>query len=253
MNARIFLVFAFALSASCGGGGGGGEPSLPTRFPYASVYSQSNGIFSGAIYAFGVHADGALSPVSGSPFAPTSGSASFAMAITHDPKFLYSVDSITGKLSAFLIHADGSLSAVTGSPFPNPFPMPDFPNVLVAHPTADFLYESGLAGSLLAWTAQARRKSRASPRTLTTRALSAVPASCESLGSAFLPGAVAVDPMGKFLYVGNALSLMGFGGPLYAYSIDAVGRTDGCARITVWRRRGSVLGRDRCVREVPDR
>jgi 6-phosphogluconolactonase len=36
-----------------------------------------------------------------------------------------------------------------------------------------------------------------------------------------VPGAIAVDPAGKFLYVSNAISQMGFGGLLYAYSIDA--------------------------------
>src|SRR6267142_1807993 len=120
MNARIVLICAFAVIAGCGGGGSDGPPPVPSRFLYATAYSQdSNGILSGGIYAFGVEAGGALIPVSGSPFAATSGSAPFVIAITRDSKYLYSVDAVTGKLLAFLIHSDGSLTAVPGAPFPN--------------------------------------------------------------------------------------------------------------------------------------
>jgi 6-phosphogluconolactonase len=265
MNGRIVLICAFAFIAGCGGSDS--TPPLPSKFLYASVYNQNgNGVdappqrVSGAVYAFGVDANGTLSPVSGSPFAPTAVSAPFTIAITHDSKFLYSSDYATGKLSAFLILSDGSLTVVPGSPFATP----DFPTALVTHPMAEFLYVFGVGsaplwkGSLtvyaidsatgaisltssttigytVAYNAAASTPDGrylygySSPAAIAgfstdaaTGVLSPLPGNPLALDSgSFSAGPMAIDMAGKFLYVGNGRSLMGVGQGLYAYSIDA--------------------------------
>jgi 6-phosphogluconolactonase (cycloisomerase 2 family) len=131
--------------------------TISSRFLYASGCNwngpDANPYFTGGIYGFSVDlATGVLSPVPGSPFAPTAtcGLVSITqgvgapIAITQDSKFLYSVDS-AGKLLAFLIQSDGSLTAVSGASFTVPSP-----EYLVAHPKLDLLYGgSGLSGTVL--------------------------------------------------------------------------------------------------------
>jgi 6-phosphogluconolactonase len=250
------------LLAACGGGGGGGGPPVSSKFLYAAAYSVSaSGTVSGAIYAFSVDpATGAISPLAGSPFAPTSGTAQNAIAITRDSKFLYAgaaagADSLTGILSAFLIHADGSLTAVSGAPFSTP----DDPEVLVAHPTADFLYVAGASGKVTVFaidTATGALILRSSIDTngafpngtgftadgryyyqssylnsqiagfavdAANGALSPVPGSPYLLtpSASSNPGDIAIDPAGKFVYILNSFVDLNFGEPLWAYSINA--------------------------------
>jgi 6-phosphogluconolactonase (cycloisomerase 2 family) len=128
--------------------------TISSRFLYASGCNwngpNANPYFTGGIYGFSVDlATGVLSPVPGSPFAPTAACTLVSITqgvgaqimITHDSKFLYSYDSAS-KLLAFQIRSDGSLSAVSGAPFNIPgwplFLVAD----LVANPTVDFLYTS---------------------------------------------------------------------------------------------------------------
>ena len=258
MSARIVLICAFAVIAGCGGGGIDGPPP-GAKFLYASVASQnSDGTFSAAIYAFGVHDHGTLSPVSGSPFAPTSNS---PIAITRDSKFLYSGDS-TDKLSAFVIHSDGSLTAVPGSPFATSgavlalvtHPMADF--LYVSGYTATgvntfTVYAINSATGAISPTAYTPGNDslnyvgaftpdgrylygyvygdlppqiRVASTDPATGALSRVPVGpVEALNPGdFAPGPMAIDPAGKFLYVGNVRSGLAHSyGGLYAYSIDA--------------------------------
>ena len=241
--------------------------AVGSRFLYTSGCTwngpMANPYFTGGIYAFKVElATGVLSPVPGSPFAPTAtcGLVSITqgtgapIAISHDSKFLYSVDS-AGNLLALLIHSDGSLSAVPGAPFTSP----ESPIFLVADPTLDFLYVSGNSGKVMVFaidsttgavnltstadtnvvdypggatvTPDGRYYYQAFPESghivgfstsAVTGALSPVPGSPLVLGSNQLPEEVAVDPAGKFLYVSNGSSQAGPGGSLYAYSIDAL-------------------------------
>jgi 6-phosphogluconolactonase (cycloisomerase 2 family) len=238
MNARIVLICAFAVIASCGGGGGSGPavPSSPTHFLYASTFKQSSNEITG-IYAFGVDAGGVLTPVSGSPFSPTSGG---SIAISRDSKFLYIADVPTGKIAAFSINSDGSLSPVPGGPFA----VPETPSFILASPTADFLYAiSGLPATVMAFAIDSATgapsqtssvqvtddvrgatitpdgrylyvDSFGGPSELTgyslnavTGALSLVPGSpldvTQVFGFGFDAGSVIVDPTGKYLYAGN--------------------------------------------------
>jgi 6-phosphogluconolactonase (cycloisomerase 2 family) len=249
--------------------------TVSSRFLYASGCSwngpMANPYFTGGIYGFSVDlVTGVLNPVPGSPFAPTAACSLYSItlanaapiAVTHDSKFLYSVDS-AGKLLAFLIQSDGSLSAVLGAPFT----VLSSPESLVAHPKLDLLYGTTSSGTVLVFTIDSATGAASltssvdtaadlGGSTLTpdgryyyqtipdvfgsgnnaqiagfstngvTGALSSVPGSPLSLGSNLnqFPQVMAVDPAGKFLYVSNGASLQqtGYGGPMHAYSIDPV-------------------------------
>jgi 6-phosphogluconolactonase len=250
----VILHLAAVTGLGACGGGSGGPPPVASQFLYASVYIENAGVLTSAgIYVFSVgSASGALSAVTGSPFAPTAGGG--PIAITRDSRFLYSVDA-SGKLLAFMIQRDGSLSPVFGSPFASP----ERPEVLVAHPTADFLYASGASGKVLAFKidptsgaaslvfsidtggiipygagitpdgqyyyqdSDADAQVEAFSINAMTGALTAVPGSPFQLPGAASgnPGNLVIDSTGKFLYVANLFSLMGFGEPTWAYSIDA--------------------------------
>lgn len=265
MNARIVLIFAFALVAGCGGGGSDGTPAVQSRFLYASAYAGPN-TFPASIYGF----SGGLSPVPGSPVATAAGGG----PIARDSKLLYTsnynaFDVNFGDLLAFQINADGSL---TNAPAAS-YSMPGAQLGLVAHPTADFLYASGNSGVLtvLAIDSATGALSPTSSVTLAnkflknsavitpngrylyqndldrnddlfptsvqlagfstdaaTGALSPVPGSPLTLttpspSTTSDTGPMAIDPTGKFLYVGYRFVVLNVGddGGLAAYSIDA--------------------------------
>jgi DNA-binding beta-propeller fold protein YncE len=67
------------------------------------------------VSAFSIGADGALTPVTGSPFA--AGTNPFSVAVDPTAKFVYVVNEVSNNVSAFSIGADGALTPVTGSPF----------------------------------------------------------------------------------------------------------------------------------------
>jgi len=178
MKARIVVICAFAVLAGCGGGGNDGTPAAPSKFLYASAYSGPNE-FPAAIYGFAVDSGGALSLVPGSPAQTANGGG--PIAITRDSKFLYTTTAPYGPF-VFQIHADGSL---TNAPFPS-FSWPDTPVGLVAHPTADFLYESGYSGVLTVFAIDSA-----------TGALS--PTSSVTLGE-FIKNSAVITPNGRYLY-----------------------------------------------------
>jgi 6-phosphogluconolactonase len=231
-----------------------------SRFLYVSTSGNS---VPGGIYAFDVDATtGALSPVAGSPFSPTAGSG--PIAISRDSKFLYVSDGVpsNGKLWAFAINLDGSLGPVSGSPFT----IPDLLEFLVASPSSDFLYGSGIsspsvvmafaidpatgAASLISSGNAAPTYTYYRGATMTpngqflyagilsassqiagfsTNAATGVPSPVP--GSPLATpvtddaevGPIAVDSMGKFLYVPNLYSFMVVHACCaYAFTIDAV-------------------------------
>jgi 6-phosphogluconolactonase (cycloisomerase 2 family) len=116
----------------------GMTPATVVRPTPRFLYAASNGP-NGAITAFRVDpATGSLTAI-GTPYSTTNNPVS--LAVTRDSKFLYVAEN-SGYVSARAIQADGSLVPIPGSPFPNP----DTPTGVVAHPTADFLYVSTKAG-----------------------------------------------------------------------------------------------------------
>jgi 6-phosphogluconolactonase len=269
VNARIVLIFAFALVAGCGGGASDSTPAVPSRFLYASAHAGPN-TFPASIYGLAVYTGGALSPVPGSPATTADGGG--PNAITRDSKLLYTsyyyaFDVNFGELLAFQINADGSL---TNASAPS-YSMSGAQLGLVAHPTADFLYASGNSGVLtvLAIDSATGALSPTSSVTLAnkflknsavitpdgrylyqndldrnddlfptslqlagfstdaaTGALSPVPGSPLTLTTPSITsstGPMAIDPTGKFLYVGYQFVVLDVGGDggLAAYSIDA--------------------------------
>jgi 6-phosphogluconolactonase len=157
---------------------------------------------------------GALSPVSGSPFA----AGSFPVSVAVDPsgKFAYVANecdiesvlcSLNGTVSAFTIdRTTGALSPVPGSPFA----AGSFPFSVAVDPSGRFAYVANLSGNVSAFTIDS-----------TTGALGSVPSSPFAAGPSSL--SVAVDPLGKFVYVANLcgnISCTGSGN-VSAFTIDS--------------------------------
>src|SRR5579864_4660604 len=147
---------------------------------------------------------GALSPVPGSPFA--AGVNPVSMAVTPSNKFVYAANNGSKNISAYTVNGTtGALTPVSGSPFATGA----FPQALVIDPSGKYVYvASQTDNNISAYTIDA-----------TTGALNSVPGSPFATSTnEFSPGstpwAEAIDPSGKFLYVG-AVS-----GYIVAYTID---------------------------------
>ena len=180
------------------------------HFPY-SVTVDPTGKFayvvSGGddnILAYAIGTDGALTTISGSPFA----TGSFPSAVVADPtgKFVYVANERGHNISAYHIDAIGGLKPVTGSPFTT-----GSGTVSVAvDPTGKFVYvPSHGEDDVFAFSIGA------------DGALKPVPGSPFAAGKS--PESIAVDPTGKFVYVGNYVDNQTAFGSISAYSIGAKG------------------------------
>jgi len=135
---------------------------------------------------------GGLTTISGSPFPVGAGNGPSGMAIDSAGKFLFLAHANLNGIFAFTRDATtGALTEVPGSPFA----AGSAPHHVVVHPSANFLYASNLndpMGSISAHTIDA-----------TTGALTAIAGSpfATQAGSPG-PGRLAIDPSGKYLYVG---------------------------------------------------
>ncbi len=243
-----------AFTPGCGGGGGGGNPGppgLPSRFLYASAFQETSpgsGKFTGGIYAYQFDpSSGGITAVAGSPFATDTIGA--PVALSGDGRFLYSINFATdGSIAAFSIEVDGSLARVPGAPFVTTEPT----RWLVTDPAADFLFAIAYSGDLTVYaidsstgalTAQSGVAALGSPLVITpdgqrlyqispsqifefsidpaTGALKPLAGSPVAIQTnTFGPGDAAIDPSGRFIYVTNLSVFTGFGGPMYAWSID---------------------------------
>ena len=245
-----------ALAHGCGGGGGGskpGPPGLPSRFLYASAYQETipgSGKFTGGIYAYKFDpANGGITVVAGSPFATDTVGA--PVAINRDARFLYSINFATdGSIAAFSIQVDGSLASVPGAPFATTEPIA----MLVIDPAADFLYAIAYSGDLTVYTIDSstgaltaqstagvaalgsplvitpdgQRLYQISPSEIFEFSIDPATGALKPLAGSpvaiqtntFGPGDAAIDPSGRFIYVTNFTAFTGFGGPMYAWSID---------------------------------
>jgi 6-phosphogluconolactonase len=117
-------------------------------------------------------------------------------------KFLYATDLTGGRIYAFQVNqSNGSLSAVAGSPFA--VPSNGQPSFDVVDKSGKFLYSSLISGGVAAFALDSL-----------TGALNDVPGSPFPTSSQ--PTCMAMDPVGRFIYVGNAGS-----GSIDGFSIDA--------------------------------
>jgi 6-phosphogluconolactonase (cycloisomerase 2 family) len=96
------------------------------------LYVARSGTNSGiAVYTIG--ANGALNPISGSPFA--AGNGPFALAIDKTGKYLYAANRADGTISGYTIGTGSTLTAISGSPFDSG----DFVNTLGIDPGGTYL------------------------------------------------------------------------------------------------------------------
>ncbi len=244
------------LTPGCGSGGGGGNPGplgLPSRFLYASAFQETSpgsGKFTGGIYGYRFDPTSAgLTVVTGSPFATDTIGA--PVAVSHDARFLYSINFATdGSLAAFSIQVDGSLATVPGAPFVTT----ELTRWLATDPAADFLYAIAYSGDLtvhtidsstgaltvqstagvaalgspLVITPDGQRLYQISPSQIFEFSIDPATGALKPLAGSpvaiqtntFGPGDAAIDPSGRFIYVTNLSVFTGFGGPMYAWSID---------------------------------
>jgi 6-phosphogluconolactonase (cycloisomerase 2 family) len=82
-----------------------------------------------SVSAFSIGADGALTPVAGSPF--TAGRRPVGIAVTPDGDHLYTADFDSSTISAFAIAPTGALRELPGSPIPSGGLHPAFQSVAV--------------------------------------------------------------------------------------------------------------------------
>jgi len=152
------------------------------------------------VSAFSIDAtSGALTQITGSPFAAETGPR--GVAVDPSGKYVYVTNHGDDDVSAYSITAaTGALTPVPGSAFETG----DTPFDVVVDPSGKFVYVTNhLSGNVSAYTLAAA-----------TGALTPVPGSPFTAGSE--PHGVAVDPSGKFVYVANHAS-----NNVSAYSINA--------------------------------
>lgn len=210
-----------------------GSPFAAGNSPYAvTVYAPKFG-YNAAANAFAYVANGgsndisaytidgvsgALTPVSGSPFAAGNGPRSITVdpsgpvtssptgVVSVDPagKFAYIANAASNSISAYSINGNtGALTAVSGSPFP----AGNTPYSAAVDPSAKFLFVANhVSNNISAYTITM------------SGALSALNGAPLAAGSA--PSSVILDPSDKFLYVANTSS-----GNISVYTVDAASGT----------------------------
>jgi 6-phosphogluconolactonase (cycloisomerase 2 family) len=169
--------------------------AVPLRAQFVYVANQD----SNNVSAYSIGANGALTPVPGSPFA--AGSVPFSVAVDPTAKFAYVANDFSNNVSAYSIGTNGALTPVPGSPFA----AGSFPISVAVDPTAKFAYVTNdVSNNVSAYSIGANG------------ALTPVPGSPFTAGSG--PSSVAVDPTAKFAYLANESS-----NNVSAYSIGAKG------------------------------
>ncbi|MGA2639719.1 MAG: beta-propeller fold lactonase family protein [Spirochaetia bacterium] len=151
------------------------------RFLYVANYWSCD------VSAFSVGSDGALSQLSGSPFAAAPSGYPYSIAVSPNSSFLYVANSNTSNISAYSIGSNGALTQLAGSPFA----AGSGPEGVVVSPNGSFLYvaDSGV-GKVSGYSINA-------DGTLT-------PLSGSPFAAGPYPSGIAISPNGSFLYVTNS-------------------------------------------------
>ena len=110
---------------------------LRAQFAYVANLSSNN------VSAYSIGANGALTPVPGSPFA--AGTFPFSVAVDPTGKFAYvtNVSSNNNNVSAYSIGANGALTPVPGSPLA----AGTFPTSVAVDPTGKFAYVTNVSNN----------------------------------------------------------------------------------------------------------
>ena len=95
-----------------------GSEFRPTNPNQLFVSNAHAGTGNGTVSAFRVAVDGALSSIGSSPFADNQ-TAPCWVEITHDGRFLFTVNTGTGSISRYTVAADGTLTLVGSTPVSN--------------------------------------------------------------------------------------------------------------------------------------
>lgn len=179
--------------------------SVPTGTTGKFAYTADNA--GGKIYAYTIdQTSGALTPVSGSPYAD--GTAPAAVSLAPNGKFAFSASDSGTEVHAFTIdQTSGALAEVSGSPFSTGFTVgSSFPDIAVDSQSAHLYLASAGDAKVAGFAIDA-----------TTGALTALAGSPYAAGTN-AGGIPAFSPDGKNLYVVDQNSS---GGAVSGYSIDA--------------------------------
>jgi len=94
------------------------SPTDPSQLFVSNAHNAANGPAPGSVSAYTVAADGTLTPIGGSPYA-NSGVASCWVEISHDGRFLFTVNTGSSSIASYLIAANGALTSPTITPIRN--------------------------------------------------------------------------------------------------------------------------------------
>jgi 6-phosphogluconolactonase len=92
------------------------RPTNPAQLYVANAHDGTN---AGTVSAFTVSADGTLTPIGASPF-PDNQTAPCWVEISHDGRYLFTVNTGSKSISSYSITADGSLSLLQSTPLNAP-------------------------------------------------------------------------------------------------------------------------------------
>lgn len=101
------------------GAGPFGSQFRPTNSSQLYVSNAHDGALKGTVSAFTVAKDGTLTSIGDSPYADNQ-TAPCWIEITHDGKYLFTVNTASASISRFQIHSDGKLTLLGSTPFKNP-------------------------------------------------------------------------------------------------------------------------------------
>jgi len=96
------------------------RPTNPAQLYVANAHDGTN---AGTVSAFTVSADGTLTPIAGSPF-PDNQTAPCWVEISHDGRYLFTVNTGSKSISSYSIAAAGSLSLLQSTPLNAPAASP---------------------------------------------------------------------------------------------------------------------------------
>jgi 6-phosphogluconolactonase len=94
------------------------SPIDPAQLFVSNAHTAANGPAPGSVSAYTDAADGTLTPIGASPFA-NAGTASCWIEISHDGKYLFTVDTASSSVASYSIGADGTLTAIGNTPIRN--------------------------------------------------------------------------------------------------------------------------------------